>query len=343
MRRIARNVASASLGILVPLWPALSLADQTRAGVAVAVIGTATVSRVSLSGPVSLRFKDEVFLRDRIDTHENSTARLLLGGKALVTVKQLSEFTITDQPGRAAVDLQKGSLAVGVAKSLLRPGEAVEIRTPNAVVAIRGSLVLVEVRWAGGLPQTEVITLEVSRPVTVTPRDAAATLSLPPHHTTTVIGSGATLQHTPVRPLSRAESTRLEKATGLPVKQHAATLPSQVVTGMLEDAASVATRLGAPPSTPGAPRPGAAEATSPSPSKLTAAPSELNSSDTSRATKDSGPAIPATSAAPTTASPSPTKTASSPTTTLSSPTKTLSEPTTTLSSPRVDTTTPLKR
>jgi hypothetical protein len=124
------------------LWPALTFAQQPKAGVITTLQGQATVARPALPQPVSLKFKDDVFQRDRIDTRENSIARVLLAGKALVTIRELSTFTVTEEPGRAVVDIQSGQLALGVARSLLRPGESVEVRTPHAIAAVRGSLAL---------------------------------------------------------------------------------------------------------------------------------------------------------------------------------------------------------
>ncbi len=66
--------------------------------------GDATVARASLSTPRALRFKDDVFLRDRISTAERSIVRVLLGGKALVTVRELSALTITEDTGRSTID-----------------------------------------------------------------------------------------------------------------------------------------------------------------------------------------------------------------------------------------------
>jgi hypothetical protein len=107
------------------------------------VSGQVTVSRTEAS-PLPLRFKDEVFLKDRISTAERSLARLLLDQKALITVRELSDLVITEQSGRSTVDLGAGKIAIGVARQRMRPGEIVEIRTQNAVAAIRGTVVVAE-------------------------------------------------------------------------------------------------------------------------------------------------------------------------------------------------------
>jgi hypothetical protein len=107
------------------LGPALALAQQPKAGVVTTVHGQAMVARAVLPQPAPLKFKDDVFLRDRIETRENAIVRVLLGGKALVTIRELSVVTIAEEPGRAVVDLQAGKIALGVAKRLLKPGESV--------------------------------------------------------------------------------------------------------------------------------------------------------------------------------------------------------------------------
>src|SRR5712691_2974262 len=88
-----------ALILLVTLWPTLIFAqpaDLPRAGVVVTLQGSATAKRTALPQPVALRFKDDVYLRDRITTADRSLVRLLLGGKASVTIRELSELTITE-------------------------------------------------------------------------------------------------------------------------------------------------------------------------------------------------------------------------------------------------------
>jgi len=113
--------------LLVTLWPALGIAQSAPpAGVVTGLQGTARLVRPVVAQPIPLKFKDDLFLRDQVDTAENSVVRVLLGGKALVTIRELSTFAITEEPGRAAVDLKSGKIAVGVAKSLLKAGEVIE-------------------------------------------------------------------------------------------------------------------------------------------------------------------------------------------------------------------------
>ncbi len=109
------------------------------------VLGTATVARASLSQPVPLKFKDDVFAQDRVSTGDDSVARILLGGRAIVTVRERSSLTITEVPHVSTIDVGVGRAAIAVAKERMKPGETIEIRTPNAVAGIRGTIVVVEV------------------------------------------------------------------------------------------------------------------------------------------------------------------------------------------------------
>jgi hypothetical protein len=123
--------------------PALAGA-QARVGVATTVVGPVTVTRAATS-PAPLKFRDDVMLNDRVATGDQAFARMLLGGKAVVTAREHSIVTITEAPGVSTIDLASGRISVAVEKSRMRPGEVVEIKTPNAVSGIRGTIVVAEV------------------------------------------------------------------------------------------------------------------------------------------------------------------------------------------------------
>ena len=136
--------ATGALALAVLAISPATARASAGAGVATAVTGQVTVSHAASPAPQPLRFKDEVFLRDRISTASQSLARLLLGKKALLTVRELSELELTDQAGNSIVQLVWGKVAIGVARQRMRPGEIVEIRTENAIAAIRGTVVIAE-------------------------------------------------------------------------------------------------------------------------------------------------------------------------------------------------------
>jgi hypothetical protein len=118
-------------------------------GVVSALHGEATVARVTLSQPLALRTHDDVLMRDRITTRERSLVHVLLGKRALLTVRELSVLTITEGAARATVDLQSGKVGLAVARPRMRPGEVMELQTPNVVVAVRGTVLVVEIVPAG--------------------------------------------------------------------------------------------------------------------------------------------------------------------------------------------------
>ncbi len=143
------NIAglAAALISLLAFWPSLAFAQAMKAGVVTTLEGHVTVTRVTLA-PQPLKFRDDVFVDDTVTTGDQSIARMLLGGKAVVTVRERSTLTITEVPGKATIDLQAGKIALAVAKDKMRPGESIEIRAANAVAGIRGTVVVAEVSSA---------------------------------------------------------------------------------------------------------------------------------------------------------------------------------------------------
>jgi hypothetical protein len=126
-----------SVSVVAPAW------GQERVGIVTTVIGPVTVSRASL--PVEpLKFKDDIFLRDRVTTGDNAMTRILMGGKVVVTARERSTLTITEVPGLSTIDLTSGRIAVAVDKTRMKPGERVDVRTPNAIAGVRGTVLVVE-------------------------------------------------------------------------------------------------------------------------------------------------------------------------------------------------------
>lgn len=118
-------------------------------GVVTTLQGQATVSRPANPAALPLKFKDSIFERDKINTAEKSIVRVLMGGKAIVTVRELSVLTITEDLGKTTINLDSGKIAVAVARQRMQPGERLEVHTPNAVAAVRGTVFIVEVKRQG--------------------------------------------------------------------------------------------------------------------------------------------------------------------------------------------------
>ena len=174
------------------LAPSAACGQPTRAGVVTTLEGTVTAVRSPSPQPVSLKFKDDVFLQDRITTGEQSVARLLLGGKAVVTIRERSLLTITEVPGRSVIALEGGKIGLAVARERMGAGETIEVRTPNAVAGVRGTVLVAEV----GAPTAQAETASTN------PVSAFYVLSDP---------SGRGVELTPIDPATRAP-------VGMPVR-----------------------------------------------------------------------------------------------------------------------------
>ena len=149
---------------VVTLCPSLAFGQATKAGVVTTLEGNVTVTRVTLA-PQPLKFKDDVFVNDRVTTGDQSIARMLLGGKAVVTVRERSTLTIKEVPGKATIELDAGKIALAVARDRMKAGESIEVRTANAVAGVRGTVLVAEVSRAtaqvGGPPPALVTTFTV--------------------------------------------------------------------------------------------------------------------------------------------------------------------------------------
>jgi translation initiation factor IF-1 len=121
------------------------------------LVGEATVARAASAQPQDLRMRDNVFALDRIITKERSMVHVLMGGKALLTVRELSVVTVTEEGGRATVELQSGKVGLAVVRERMKPGDVIEVQTPHAVAAVRGTVLVVEIvpSAAGGELDTD--------------------------------------------------------------------------------------------------------------------------------------------------------------------------------------------
>lgn len=131
------------------LW-AQTTAPGPAAGKVFSLIGQATVTRAPVAAPASLKLSDDVFVRDRLATAEKSLLKVTLGPRAIVTVRELSTLTITEQTGRSALGIEAGKIAFGLRSQPGAPAQLYEIRTPNAVAAVRGTVLVVETRRLPG-------------------------------------------------------------------------------------------------------------------------------------------------------------------------------------------------
>jgi len=233
-------MATLSLGLPVP-----APAQVVKAGIVTTLQGTATVAR-GTAEQAPLRFRDDVYVQDRITTGDESLARILLGGKAVVTVRERSQLKITETALTSTIEITDGKIALAVDKTRMKPGESVEIRTPNAVAAIRGTIIMAEVE-APAVPGQDVATrftlltgiVDVTLLDPSTGRASGPGLTLKPMQTVGITGS--TPPSAP-RSLTRADAQAVAGGYAVPLKEPPAGATSQVVDEQVRQATKQVTK-----------------------------------------------------------------------------------------------------
>ncbi len=152
-QRLAALVSAlGTMGLLAVLPAPARAFTQRGVGVVTALRGEAAVAhapevaaRERRPPQEPLKFRDDVFFRDTIDTQRESAAKLLLRGRATFTIRELSrvelrEGVVPADPTRtrSIVNLLAGAFRAVVQRDL-RPQDELEVQTPNAISAIRGS------------------------------------------------------------------------------------------------------------------------------------------------------------------------------------------------------------
>ena len=242
-RTIPGFAFAAALALVLPTQ-ALSQ-EAPKAGVVTTLQGTASVAR-STQEPRPLKFRDDVFVQDRITTGDDSIVRILLGGKAVVTVRERSVLTISETPTTATIEVGSGKIAVAVAKERMRAGDSVEVKTPNAVAGIRGTILIAEVAQESANRASTQFTLltgivDVSGLDAATGRATGARVTMQPLQTLGV--AGFTRPSAP-RNISRADAQAVASAykVSVPAPPAAANAPMverQVEQGIVAAAALI--------------------------------------------------------------------------------------------------------
>jgi len=223
------------------IFTGLALAQQA-VGVVTALRGKAQLTRATTK--TALSFKDDLNLRDVIDTQEKSLIRVLFGGKSTVTMRELSRLEVREEliPGggtRTIHDLSSGSILVNVARSLMRKGDEVQIRTPNAVARVTGSTILVQ--YNAALAQTIFILLTGS--AIATPQGQPP-ITLTPNTSVNVTGTTATgVQVGPVGTVTQAEATEIVDASEVEAAVTEEANQEQTAKVQTEQAAELATAI----------------------------------------------------------------------------------------------------
>lgn len=254
----ARSARAAMMAAISLVLPVVASGQSPRAGVVTTLQGTATVARATAPRPIPLRFRDDVFVRDRISTGAASIARILLGGKAVVTIRERSQLTITETATTSTIEMTAGKIALSVNKDRVKLGESVNIRTPNAVAAIRGTIIVAEVDPPSA-GETQVSTrftlltgiVDVTGVDPATGRVTGPALVLQPLHTLALTGFG-TLGAP--RAITRAEADTIAARFAAPLRGPWTGTSARLVDDQVQEAARRSPP--SPPGDPGSDKPG---------------------------------------------------------------------------------------
>lgn len=113
-------------------------------GTVAAVRGDATVRHERDAKAQPVKFKDDLFWLDTLNTGADASMRLLIQQKNVITMKELTQVQLREDTvgaqakKKSVVDLVSGTVRVVVDKESLK-GSDYEVRTNMAVAAIRGS------------------------------------------------------------------------------------------------------------------------------------------------------------------------------------------------------------
>jgi hypothetical protein len=133
----------------VCLFSSGEVSAQQNVGVVTALQGQARLTRAGVQS--GLRFRDNLILRDTVDTATRSSVRILFGAKSTLTLRELSHFEVREEvlatgAARTNYSLSSGAGLVHVVRQLMNPGDEVQIQTPNAVAAVRGTTIHAQYR-----------------------------------------------------------------------------------------------------------------------------------------------------------------------------------------------------
>jgi hypothetical protein len=231
-----RPLALLALLLTIAFAPRTTSGQAVKAGVVSALEGNVTAARIAVPQPVPLRFRDDVYLQDRITAGDRSLVRLLLGGKAVITLRERSNVTITELPGRSVIAIDSGKVAVVVARERMAAGESIEVRTPNAVAGIRGTVLITEVTRKSAQRSASAVPIETSffvfrGSVEAQALTPAGTMSTPfvlrPNDI--VVLTGTPTAPPTVRPMTAAERTQASAGLQPSEPQHTSSLDQSSV------------------------------------------------------------------------------------------------------------------
>ena len=132
-------ILSLALGLASPY------SSHAGIGVVTGVRGDATVRHEAKPQAQAVKFKDEVFWLDTLNTGSQSGLRLLVLDKSVITLKEQSQLQLREESAtpsqpkkKSVINLLSGAARAVVEKDALKDTDY-EIRTSRAVAGIRGS------------------------------------------------------------------------------------------------------------------------------------------------------------------------------------------------------------
>jgi hypothetical protein len=141
MKKFLTILPLSALSILLSGVPS----EADGIGLVAGLRGEATVRRDRAAQAQRLKFKDDLFWQDTLSTGADTSLRLLILQKSVITMKELSQLQLREelvsptQPRKkSVVNLISGAVRVVVEKDALKESDY-EVHTNMAVAAIRGS------------------------------------------------------------------------------------------------------------------------------------------------------------------------------------------------------------
>jgi hypothetical protein len=141
MKKSFLFLSLAGLAALSP-W---AIPVEAGIGVVTGVRGEATVRHEAKPQSQAVKFKDEVFWLDTLNTGAQSGLRLLVLDKSVITLKEHSQLQLREENATASqprkksvINLLSGAARAVVEKEALKDTDY-EIRTSRAIAGIRGS------------------------------------------------------------------------------------------------------------------------------------------------------------------------------------------------------------
>lgn len=236
---------------LTPAWSQ----PVNRIGTVLVVEGTAEARQQQATSWEPLRFRDAIFLNDRVRTATESKLKVLLNDESIITIVERSEmqfttFVVTPQQRRSVMQLVLGKIRV-LTTQFFGTDSMTEVHTPNTVTGVRGSEIVVQ--HAGD--QTTFLCVAASGPqlddcFMRDPQDPTRLINVPVGHVAEQVGAGIP---TETREATSAEQQSLRDDTLVTAQIESEVLPIGEQTSLTQGAPAPTSTVVLTPTVPAAP------------------------------------------------------------------------------------------